>query len=299
MMFLPDRALRWVLSVVEPGSRVVAAQQIALGGWHVNHALDVVAPDGRVRGLVLRRWARPGWQADYPDYTVEREMRVLSLLAQKVIPAPHVVAADPDGIGCDVPALLLTRLPGHPPGSSEYSRDDFTDQLAGMLAQIHTVQLPDPPFPSLRLYYDRPHATLPDWLPRTRVWTAAVAAVREPPPATVDVMLHRDYHPENTLWTDGRLSGVVDWTQASTGPAGFDLGHMRWNLVADHGQAIADRFLADYQAVTRHDLECQPNWDLVALLDLLLCSDEPGDITPNDLHTFEQYTQTLLERIGR
>ncbi|MGI0131348.1 MAG: phosphotransferase family protein [Thermoplasmata archaeon] len=195
-------------------------------------------------------------------------------------------------------ALLLTRLPGHPPGPDDRGRDDFTSQLADTLAQVHAIPVPAPPLPALRLNYDRPHATLPDWLPRTQVWTRAVAAVREPPPPADAVLLHRDYHPENTLWSGGRLSGVVDWTQASTGPAQFDLGHMRWNLVADHGQQAADRFLTDYRAASGRDLEHQPYWDLVALLDLLLCSnepgDQPGDITPGDLHTFEQYAQTLL-----
>ncbi|MGH2971857.1 MAG: phosphotransferase [Gaiellaceae bacterium] len=286
------------MSVVEPGSRIVSVRPLPLGGWHLNHALDVLAPDGHSRPLVLRRWARPGWQADDPDYTVERELRILSLLEQTPIPAPRVVAADPAGIGCDVPALLLTRLPGHPPGPDDRGRDDFTSQLADTLAQIHAIPVPAPPLPALRLYYDRPHATLPDWLPRTQVWTRAVAAVREPPPPADAGLLHRDYHPENTLWSGGRLSGVVDWTQASTGPAQFDLGHMRWNLVADHGQQAADRFLTDYRAASGRDLEHQPYWDLVALLDLLLCSDEPGDqpgdITPADLHAFEQYAQTLL-----
>jgi aminoglycoside phosphotransferase (APT) family kinase protein len=289
------------VSVVEPGIRIVSARRIPLGGWHVNHALDLLAPDGPRQQLVLRRWARPGWQAADPDYTVDRELRVLSLLEQTPVPAPQVVAADPEGVGCDVPALLLRRLPGHAPGPSEHGRDDFTAQLAGMLAQIHGSPIPEPPLPVLRLYYDRSHATLPDWLPPSRVWTRAVAVVREPPPPAATVLLHRDYHPENTLWSGGRLSGVVDWTQASTGPAQFDLGHMRWNLVADHGQRTADRFLADYRCATGRDLDHQPYWDLVALLDLLLCSDEPDDqpddITPSDLHTFEQYTQTLLAHI--
>ncbi|MGH7777367.1 MAG: hypothetical protein ACREPI_09340 [Candidatus Dormibacterales bacterium] len=91
-MSLPDQAQQWVLSVLEPGSRVASVRLIPLGGWHVNHALYVLAPDGHSRWFVLRRWARPGWQTDDPDYTVERELRVLSLLEQTPIPAPRVSA---------------------------------------------------------------------------------------------------------------------------------------------------------------------------------------------------------------
>ena len=84
----------------------------------------------------------------------------------------------------------------------------------------------------------------------TPVWQQAAEAVRAVPPAASQTMIHRDFHPENTLWSRGRLTGVVDWTQASWGPPGLDLGHMRWNLVLDGGQPIADRFLACYQTLT-------------------------------------------------
>ncbi len=84
----------------------------------------------------------------------------------------------------------------------------------------------------------------------SRTWARAVAAVREAPPPAVPTLIHRDYHPENTLWSRGRLTGVVDWTQASWGPPELDVAHMRWNLAADHGQQVADEFLACYRAIT-------------------------------------------------
>lgn len=43
-------------------------------------ALDVLDAGGQTHRQVLRRWARPGWDADDPDYTAEREVRVLELL---------------------------------------------------------------------------------------------------------------------------------------------------------------------------------------------------------------------------
>ena len=111
-------------------------------------------------------------------------------------------------------------------------------------------------------------------------------------------LIHRDYHPGNTLWSRRRLTGIVDWTQASSGPPGLDVGQMRWNLVAGHGQRVADRFLACYRAASGRALDDQSYWDLVSLLDLLLdVGDpvgEPGDITPADLQRFEDYASTLL-----
>ncbi len=108
-------------------------------------------------------------------------------------------------------------------------------------------------------------------------------------------LMHRDYHPENTLWSRRRLTGVVDWTQASWGPPGIDLGHMRWNLVLDCGQTVADRFLASYQAITGRPTADQGYWDLVSLFDLLLdVGDEPGDITPDDLRLLEAHARAAM-----
>jgi aminoglycoside phosphotransferase (APT) family kinase protein len=126
------------------------------------------------------------------------------------------------------------------------------------------------------------------------VWGRAVAAVRQTPPPAAMTLIHRDYHPENTLWSRGRLTGVVDWTQASWGPPDLDVAHMRWNLVADHGQQAADRFLACYRATTGRKLGDQPYWDLVSLFDLLLDTDDLGDIEPGDLRRFEAYATACL-----
>ncbi len=296
---LSDQACRWVIEVVGAGSRIMSARRLRPGGWHVNHALDVFDARARTHRLVLRRWAREGWELDDPDYTVEREARVLELLRCAPVPVPAVVAADPDGERCDVPALLLTRLPGRPPAAAITDLDGFCRQLAETLAVIHDVggdaeSRLDP----YRLYYDRARAAPPPWLPATAVWRHATAVVREPPPAGAQTLIHRDYHPENTLWSAGRLTGVVDWTQASWGPPALDLGHMRWNLVADHGQPVADRFLAAYRACAGRAPADQPYWDLVSLLDLLLDGDGPGDLEPADLRRFEAYAASVLGRRG-
>jgi aminoglycoside phosphotransferase (APT) family kinase protein len=292
---LPDRAGRWVTDVMGVGSRVVSSRRLRLGGWHVNHAIDVVDRRDRTHRLVLRRWARPGWQAEDPDYTVERETRVLALLRSTPIPAPEVVAADPAGVHCGVPAILLTRLAGHPPRAADRDAESFCRQLAETLAQIHDVDgEAESQLEPYRLYFDRAHATPAGWMPATPVWIQATTAVRASPPSSTMTLIHRDYHPENTLWSRGRLTGVVDWTQASWGPPELDLGHLRWNLVADHGQQVADRFLACYRTTTGRALNDQPYWDLVSLLDLLLDGDDPGDIEPRDLHRFEDYAKALL-----
>ncbi len=280
------------------GSQITRVWRLRPGSWHVNHAVDVVDGHGRTHRVVLRRWARPGWQDDDPDYTVEREAGVLGLLRVTPVPVPEVIAADPAGTDCDVPAILLTRLPGHSPRPADIPGGSSLRELAGALAQIHQADTATDQLAGYRLYFDRAAAVPARWMPASPVWEAATAAVRQPPSATTMTLIHRDYHPANTLWSGGRLTGIVDWTQTSSGPPGLDVGQMRWNLLADHGQQAADRFLDCYQAASGRALDDQSYWDLVSLLDLLLDAGdpvgEPGDITPADLQRFEDYASTLL-----
>ena len=52
-----------------------------------------------------------------------------------------------------------------------------------------------------------------------------------PPPGLPEVLVHRDYHPGNVLWRRSKISGVVDWQAACTGPAVADVAHCRVNLL--------------------------------------------------------------------
>ena len=138
------------------GSQVARVSRLRPGSWHVNHAVDVIDGHGRAHRVVLRRWARPGWQDDDPDYTVEREVGVLGLLRLSPVLAPEVIAADPGGADCDVPAILLTRLPGHSPRLADVAVEGSLRQLAEALAQIHNISAADgPELASYRLYFDR------------------------------------------------------------------------------------------------------------------------------------------------
>ena len=91
-----------------PGSRIRVVRRLPMGSWHLNHALTVVDGDGRVHPLVLRRWARLGWDRDDPDYTAAREMTILELLRPTPVPAPVLVGGDIEGDECDA----------HPPPDS-------------------------------------------------------------------------------------------------------------------------------------------------------------------------------------
>ena len=125
----PERTLQWVVDSLGAGGRIAGLRRLTTGGWHANHAVAVADARGVTHRLVLRRWARPEWKLEDPDFTAEREAAALDVVSAAPVPTPLLVAADPDGAVCDVPTLLMTRLPGRPPGLPA-DMDSFLGGLA-------------------------------------------------------------------------------------------------------------------------------------------------------------------------
>ena len=288
----PEATLRWAAQQVGPGSRVVACWRMTRGGWHANHALVVTDRLGRGHRLVLRRWARPEWRTEDPDLTAEREAGVLTLLEDSDLPVPRLVGADLDATVCDVPTLLITRLPGHPPGLPP-DMDGFVEALAATHAGVAAVSdSARGRVPAYRRYHDR--MAVPGWSRLRPMWEAAVAIAASEPPAGPRGFLHRDYHPENTLWSRGRLTGVVDWTTGSWGPLAVDRGHMRWNLAVTYGLDVADAFLSRCGGPSAD----QPYWDIVTALDVVTDLD-PSEWARLDLARLERHVARAVRAIGR
>jgi aminoglycoside phosphotransferase (APT) family kinase protein len=244
---------------------------------------------------VLRRWARHGWEIEDPDFSAAREASVLDVLSTSTVPAPRVVAADTEAEACDVPTLLLTRLPGHPP-ALPVDMDAFLSQLAEALVRIHATDGgASDRIPAYRNYYDPRRLAPPPWTRRPRLWERAIELACQPPPPGPRCLIHRDYHPENTLWSRGRLTGVVDWTSGSRGPPAVDTAHMRWNLAITYGPDVADEFLRRHRALTSEDLANQHYWDVVMVVDVLPELDA-SDWPAFDLARLERYLEGTLRR---
>lgn len=268
---VPVASLRW--AEAQAGARVVAALPLQ-SNWLANHIL--VLEDGRE--LVLRRWARPGWEIDDPDLTAAREALVLERLADTPVPAPELVAADPEAASCDVPTLLMTRVPG-----AEFDGRPPLGPLLAALADIHAV---DPEgIPPYRRYSEPDSLSVPAWAVDRSVWARAIALAHEAPPDLPQRFIHRDYHPGNTLWEGVALTGIVDWTTGSRGPAAVDLGHLRWNLAFDYGQRVAD-------AVLPHP-EHHRYYDVVTTLDVL--DDLEADTPHAQLLRLEEHVARALD----
>ncbi len=209
--------------------------------------LTVVDADGRA--LVLRRWDRGPLDEQDPD-PVRSEMGALEA-ARRILGAvvPEPIAADPTGQAAGCPAVLMTLVPGVP-----VVHDLDVARLVEPVSRLHAAT--PPLLPSARPWFEPQRVEVLTWTRAPGAWSALVATLQTPPPAAPSVFLHRDYHPGNVLWTDGAVSGIVDWAAACVGPAGLDVAHTRANLALTDGPDAAARYLHAYQTLVpdyRHD----------------------------------------------
>ncbi|MFJ5804436.1 phosphotransferase family protein [Streptomyces decoyicus] len=290
----PQAALSWVASTFGPGSRATAVRYLPGGQAQAVHAVEVLDGELRPHEVVLRRWVRPDWELTDPDFTVGREALALRLVAEAGVPAPRLQATDSRPDHCDVPALLMSLLPGSPYATSR-DTSAFTAQLARAAHDVHTLGT-GADLPPYRPYNDLRDPRPPVHAARPEVWDQAFNVVAGTPPSSASCLIHRDYHPGNTLWQGDQLTGIVDWSYASYGPVSIDLAHMRWNLVLSHGRTTAGSFLDDYLDLTGGGFEHHPYWDLRTVVDLM---PEPtgSPFSPPDVLQLEGYLDRLLAQI--
>ena len=207
--------------------------------------------------LVLRRYE----QAE-PDAAalIRDEDAVLRAVHGAGLPVPEPVAIDADGSESGGhPAILMTRLPGRL-DLAPVDPDGWLRQIAAMTARIHDVRVAAPPF---RSRIDAAAPQIPASATRPALWEAAFDVLRQQAPEPATCFIHRDLQHFNLLWQRGRLTGVVDWATARTGPAEFDIGHCRLNLAVLFGADWAERLRLAYEAEAGRAVD--PWWDLYAV----------------------------------
>lgn len=239
------RAVGWVEGAV--GRRVVTAERLTGGITAGTYRMRM--SDARV--VVLRRWED---EADAAAL-VRREASALQALAGTEIPAPCLIDADPIGIDAGVPSLLMSFVPGEV-DLAPADVDGRLRELAAILVAIHATGIEARPYESWT------PSTLPPWAGRDDLWVRAFETAWALPLTLPSVFLHRDFQHFNVLWRHGRVSGVVDWPSAGTGPRGIDVGHCRLNLAVLYSAEVAERFLTIYEALAGERVD--PRADVTA-----------------------------------
>ncbi|HEX5597625.1 MAG TPA: aminoglycoside phosphotransferase family protein [Micromonosporaceae bacterium] len=243
-------ALAWVSRHLEVGERIVRTEVLRGGITAEMRRLTIGTRDGSTRDLVLRSFVDPFYVGHAEDW-LNREADALSLLTGTGVPAPGLVAVDPTAAHCEYPSLLMTHLAGRAVLDDE-GLETRVPLLARQLVAIHALRPAERPRKYVAL-------TTADTVVTPKgadaaAWAAAIDMIRRPAPPYEGRFLHRDFQPGNVLFdvararpAGARITGVVDWTATSWGPADLDVAHCSTNLALLHGPAWGLRFAQAYE----------------------------------------------------
>lgn len=143
----------------------------------------------------------------------------------------------------------------------------YVDQMAAMLARIHSVEVDSREFDVLletRRTFTPPAGEPVEALREPEV-VAALAHFVPADPGPYGLR-HGDFWPGNVLWQDGRLTGVIDWENALKGPAIADVAISRLDMWWVFGREAMERFTERYLALRPMDVATLTYWDLRAAL---------------------------------
>lgn len=272
---LPDLpSLRRLLSAIDPGLTLVAAQALPGGVSARVTRIDAVRPDGSTDALVLREYGAANLTAD--PRSASHEYELLAVMAAAGLPVPRPRFADESGTIVPVPCLVTDFVDAvalTEPAHVTTDRNAFTGQLAATLVKIHQSGVAPSDLPHLRdiltvatTRIGTGPRSLDEALQEAAV-RAVLARAWPPPQLNRPVVLHGDYWPGNTLWRDGALVCVIDWEDAVVGDPLADVANARMELTMAFGSAAASEFTRQYaELMPSVDLTGRPNWDLYAAL---------------------------------
>lgn len=254
---------------VDPAARLLDIRPLHGGISAATTALQLVDGSGRRRRWIVRCLSPHTLQRN--PRAAEDQFRTLQILQTIGTRTPVPIHLEPSGELFTTPCLVLEYIDGQP-DYNPANVVDFAAQAARQLAEIHQVNgcdfdldfLPDQ---TARL------ATLLDYPPpqadtardEGRIH-AALAPVWPVPNVNTAVLLHGDFWPGNWLWSDGRLTAIIDWEDAARGDPLSDLAISRLDMHLIFGSAARAAFTQAYQTANPIDFSQLPYWDLYAAL---------------------------------
>lgn len=251
----PDRGgLRALVEHLEPGATVAGIRRLKGGLEASTHRVELITRAGIRRAVVVRRFnSAARW---YDPARLASEQATLASLVGTGVPAPECLLLDEPGHWLGTPAMVQTCLPGGPAPPARWV--EWAPRLLEVLARVHEVPAVVEAEPWLCGWRTgTPPQSLAGsaWL--ERVWPVIEAQRPALEASRSGVLVHHDLHPGNTLWSRGRVTGIVDWPMAGAGFPAYDRAYLRLDVSICLGLDAGDAFRSP-------EADDSPAWDLVA-----------------------------------
>jgi aminoglycoside phosphotransferase (APT) family kinase protein len=250
-----ERAMSFtaVAARVEPAGRLLGIRTLAGGLSAEMTVLEVVAPGGVHRPLVVRQVRDP--DRARRNLSLADEFGLLVALRARGLPTPTPRLFDDSGTVLDHPYAVFDYVDGSP-------RVHTTDPagtgrcFASALAAVHEIDgssdicagLPRRAETVGRLLAETP-GKLDESL-REGFLRELLAAHWPPPEPDRLVLLHGDFWVGNLLWKDDEIVAAIDWEEASVGDPLADVATTRLDLLWAFGRDAMSAFTDHYLFLT-------------------------------------------------
>ena len=230
-----------VVGQLIPGARIKSASVLTGGVSADVYRLNLHLANGNQETLVLRVHG-----STHSGHGAELEFQLLKALHEAGVPVPEpLYVSQAVEQGTD-PFLLMRFIAG----SSEIPSDQLAGRvelMAKALADIHCVPTDSLPVLPQRL---NPLPEVFEFLPEGEAWQELKPLLNSLGNTDYDQtprLLHGDFWPENLLWNDGRIAGILDWEDSALGDPMADVAGARVELRYLFGHSVMDQFTQAYQ----------------------------------------------------
>ena len=257
----PNDSFQQIVTLVEPGARLVRHWSLDGGISCTMTGLEIERPSGERHKLVVRQVGKWSFE-NYPE-SVHNERALLLHLGDHGIPVARPRYADTSNTLLERPFLVLDYVEG----STDLTTADRigrATKMADQLAEIHLLDPVDPVFAFMKpsKVNIRPENQPPDEdLQETKIHlylSKLFPEVEENPYS----FRHGDFWPGNVLWKDGELAAVIDWEETSIGDPLFDVSLTRLDVLWAYGEPAMHAFTERYQSRRHINYDFLPFWDL-------------------------------------
>ena len=239
-----------------PGSMLVNTERLQGGVSADVSRLDLKQASGSNLSVVLRAHGE-----SHSGHTVQTEFDLLDALLAKGLPVAQPLAVDDSKSLLPNDYLVLTFIGGSSLIESP-DRAAYIEGAAEMLAQIHETPVEGlPELPARR----EPLPEAFDYWPQGPEWEELKTNLQQAsfaPFSGKTVLCHGDFWPENILWQEGRITGVLDWEDAALGDPLSDLACSRLEFRYRFGISGMQQFTEAYAAKRPFEVERLALWQI-------------------------------------
>lgn len=206
-------------------------------------------------------WVLREHGANHSGHTAETEFALLQALHQAGLAVPQPLLCDASRQRSDYEYLVMS----HIEGSSvieEGAQARCIDKMAHQLWAIHNVSTATMPDLPRRI---NPLPEVFDYLPLGSEWSdirKRLLGVSDSAYQGALRLLHGDYWPENILWQQEDIVGILDWEDAAVGDPLSDVAAASMELRYLFGLPGQQRFLRTYQAYSSIDQRRLALWQV-------------------------------------